>query len=264
MSELTSDRLVGPLKEIRKKPFIINDFIDLDQLSIGFIGDTKSGKTQMIKALTYCLGGVYQEKKNYCNCTLKDSSYIFAEKVIKGRTKTYAIHFRSHKLYNDISESEKNIVVIGKWKTMHLSRQLNNISSVMKSKNISYSDCIALITRTNSSEDLSKRRKNKIDTLGFKDIYFTNNPKKRNYSINDLNISNIDSVLNLLRDDNPTMKLIYFGSETLPKQLEEKVVLFDKHLTFKDWKKEKPTEKSNAHEELLQSIYGTDYDAIAF
>jgi hypothetical protein len=214
MPELTTKRLVGPLKTIREGNFMIGGFLDMLKEKIGLIGDTYAGKTQVVKALTHTLGGVYQECHTKCR-TLEDSSYVFAEVTSDEQRQTMAVGLKTH-AGHEINEgdkgprAQKNIVVIKYLKTSTPNMQFGLIQPIIEREGISYQDCIALLTRVTDLGSVTTRRRNMIMNLGFRALYPVDNPKRTNYSLGEMDTANVDAVLDLLRDNHPSAKLIYF------------------------------------------------------
>jgi len=263
MYELTSDRLAGPLSQLREQPFGIDGFMDLNSTRIGLIGDTYAGKTQIVKALTHTLGGVYQER-HLRDRTLDDSSYIFGEYNSEGQRKTFAVGLKTHAghkiLYGKQGpKAKKNIIVLKYMKSSTFNKQFELIEPIIETEGITYEECLAILTRITSTEQMTTRRRNMVLRQGFRNIYFADNPKQKKYPLAKLDESNINAVLELLRDDLPDIKLIYFGSDQIPSSLEDKLVKFDNHLTFSDWEPVDDPEDRTA-----RAVFGDDYDAVLF
>jgi len=236
MLKLTSDRLVGPLKNLRDSPFYVVGFGDLDKVSIGFIGDTYAGKTRYIRTLTNVLGGVYQEETDLrlhsSDRTLNDSSYVFGEVKDNGLRRVVPIKLRSHAGHNigrgdEGPKAEHNVFVLKYLKSSTFNKQLKFIEPILRKEEIDFVDVHCLVTRCDSQDDLTTRRKNTIIKRGFKDILYINNKQKHCYDLSELDEKNVDLILSVLGDEHPSLKLIYFGEKEVPARLEDRLVNFD-------------------------------------
>ena len=238
MLKLTQDRLVGPLKEIYSEPFYIENFFSLEKAEIGFIGHTYAGKSQVIKALTHTLGGVYQEKINDNKRTLDDSCYIFGEIYNGNARQTIRINLKSHAGHDigygtDGPKCEQSVVVFKYLKSSTFNKQVRHIRPILEKEKVKIEESYALITRVASDADLTTRRKNMAGKYGFRDIYYVNNPKVKDYKLENFDFGNVELVLEVLEKKYPTLKLIQFGNSDIPEGLEEKLAKFDKHLDIK-------------------------------
>lgn len=229
MLQLTSDRLVGPLSDVSNKPFYVKGFNDLETVSIGFIGHTYAGKTQFIRTLTHALGGVFQESQNYSKRTVNDASYIFGQYGNGESQRILAIKLKSH-AGHDIGYGDKgpkadeNVIVLKYLKSSTFSKQLRLIEPILEKEGISFDESYALVTRVDSASDMTTRRRNMVLRRGFKEMYCIDNPKKRTYSIDDINPLNIDLILKVLEGRFPNLNLIHFTEGGVPEGLEGKLV----------------------------------------
>jgi len=243
MLKLTSNRFIGPLKDLMPLPFYIEDFNEFEKISIGFIGDTYAGKTQYIKNLINTLGGVFQEERNYNKRTLNDSSYVFGEIEKNGVKKTIALQLKSHAGHNigygDNGPKTNHSVLVFKYlKSSTFDKQLRLVRPILEKEDINLVESYGLITRINSASELTTRRRNTIMKKNLKGIFYINNPKRNEYYLRDFDDRNVDLLLSVLENNYPSIKLLYFGNEKIPHGLEGKLIKFENHLSIKNIPKE--------------------------
>jgi len=188
--------------------------------SIGFVGHTYTSKTSYIKTLTHTLWGVYQEETNYNKRATKDSFYIFGEIESSGLKKPIRIQLKSHAGHDIDSggggpKAEHSVVVMKYLKSSTFNKQFNGIGPILEKK-ISLYGSHCLVTRANSESELITRRRNIIIKLGFEDISYIDNSKRKEYYLNNFKSENVDLILSVVRDIYSSLKLLYFGDGELP------------------------------------------------
>lgn len=233
--DFVSEYAHGPLKEYRNQPFVIKGFFSSSELNIGYIGVTYAGKNQAIKELVFSLGGVYQERIcPSCKRTREDGSIIYAESFEKNERVTHKIRLKSHagdRIRKDTGPNAKNNIIVLKYlKSKGFLSQFNDIDEIINYEGIDISDTVGLITRIEDESLMTKMRRTQLNKYDFQKKYYVNNKNKRSYPLSALNCGNVDAVLDLLKKDNPTFKLVSFSNEDIPQNLEDKIVKFDNHL----------------------------------
>lgn len=252
-------KMSGPLKNLKSEPFAIEDYYSFQQKKIGLIGETYAGKSQSIKELVFSLGGVYQEKMyNDTNRTGTDDSFIFAESYENSLRKTTLVRLRSHAGHMmgeqgyPLPEAEDKILVVKNLSSRSISGQFSSIFHALRFNKEKYP---LLITRLNDLSELSTRRRNQLNKEDFKKIYLVDNQKKKEYPLRTFNKPNVDYVLDFLRKDNQTFKLIYFGDENIPESLEGLVTKFDNHFVLTEPIPVEKEEEMSAEEKLIKAIF---------
>jgi len=265
---LDSKYLSGPLANLREGHFEILEFYKNNAIRIGYVGVSRAGKNRSVMELVYTLGGIYQEEKerggSNSGRTKKDSSILFGEFYEDGQRKTSKIRLFTnpgHRI-NDVSSlieipKSRRVVTLRNLPSMLISGQLSRIEEIMAKEGLVMNGCPALVTSSVDEAALPKHRYAQLMSAGFSRLYFTDNYKKRKYELSEFNAVNAEVLLDVLREKNPTFKLIYFGNEEIPSGLDDFLVRFDDHLETRelDDEDESIDEELSPEERLLQAIF---------
>ncbi len=267
MPKFTSEYAYGPLKKYLGNTKYIEDYYFIPAVKISFVGVTYSGKTQAIRTLVETFGGILQEISNSNNRTQLDQNYIFAEHLVEGKKQTVRVELKSfsehapeHNRYHSCVPLENRVLFFKHLDSSSFTSQLSVLKrNILRSHDSSFdqSSYPAVITRAKSYSDMTPRRQNQFGKMNFPRVYLVDNPKRKKYSVDNIDPSTVDIVVDTLQLIDKSYRLISFSGSPIPQTLDGKVVPYVDQLKLGVLDVVKEIRAKNSPEQkLLDAIFG--------